>query len=223
MAHRERHPDVVPDAPTATKGVWMLLPLLLALSMPLQTPQAAPAPDALPPPGLNAPTTAAVQLLAGGAACCAVGTLVTSVPLLGPLVAAVVAGPLIGGVETVVGDAIGNSRSALLWPVITSTGIFVAGGITTAVASYVAATSFSADPRLYSMIFATPFVTSALGLVVPVVVYHLAATPKAHGDPGGIGVPGIIKPSDPTNSRDPPATTPAVPANAPRPAPDLIY
>lgn len=196
----------------------MLLPLLLVLSLPLGTP----APDALPPPGTNAPTTAALQLVAGGAACCVLGTL-TSVPLIGPLVVAVAAGPVIGVVETVVGDAIGDSRSALLWPVVTSTGIFVAGGVATVVASYVAATSFSADPRLYTAIFATPFVTSALGIAVPVVVYHLAATPKVNGDPGGIGIPGIIRPSDPTNSRDPPATTPAVTPPTTTPPNDVMY
>jgi hypothetical protein len=111
----------------------------------------------------------------------------------------------------------------LLWPVLTSTGIFVAGGITTVVATFVTASSPYVNLGWYGVLVATPFVTSAVGLVAPVVVYHLAATPKAHGDPGGIGVPGLIMPSDPTNSRDPPATTPAVPADAPRPAPDVIY
>lgn len=201
----------------------MLLPLLLALSLPVSTP----APDALPPPGVSGPATAGAQLLVGGAVYFAATSVLNVVPLVGPVVSTLVAGVIVGGTETVVGDAIGQSRSPLLWPVVTSTSIFLAGGVTSVVVS--TANAYSASDALYRLIVGGPVqtaiavVTGIVGVAVPVIAYHLAAVPKEHDDPGGLSMPGILVPSDPTNSRDAPSTTPAVPANAPPPPSELIY
>lgn len=200
----------------------MLLSLLVVLSLPLVTP----APDALPSPKLNAPTTGGVQLAVGGAACLAVGAL-NSVPLVGPIVSTLIAGVVVAGAETATGDALGPSRSALLWPVLTSTTIFVAGGVTSVLWSTM--TAYSTSEAVYAIVVGGPVqtaigvATGIVGVTAPMLVYHLTAIPKAPDDLGGLSMPGILVPADPSNSRDPPATTPAVSPHAPPPAVELIY
>jgi hypothetical protein len=229
----------------------MLAALLLALTLPVLTPpepSVLPAPDA-PPPGWDAVPTGAVQGLAGTGACCVAGCLsipLAFVPVVGPVVANVIAGVLVGTTETVVGDAVGNTRGALLWPVLTSSGIFVAGGIAATVASVAVAVTV---PVTFETItsgtyLAAAFIpvgiavaTSVAGVAVPVVAYHLTAVPKEPGDAGGFGMPGIAEPADPTGTRTnkaapptpppppPPATstTPATSDTSPTPEPAPAY
>jgi hypothetical protein len=201
----------------------MVLPLLVLLSLPVGTP----APDPRPPPGVNAPATAAVQLLVGGVACFATTSVLNIVPIVGPIVSTLAAGAIVGGAETAVGDAIGQSRSALVWPVVTSTSIFLAGGVANVLVSTMSARSV--PEALLALTFGGPVQTAIgvgtgiIGVAVPVVAYHLAAVPKAPDDPGGLSLPGILVPSDPTNSRDPPATTPAVTPPSTTPRADVMY
>jgi hypothetical protein len=201
----------------------MLLPLLLVLSLPLGTP----APDALPPRGLDTPATAGVQLLVGGVACFATNSVLSIVPIVGPIVSTLAIGTIVGGAETATGDAIGQSRSAMVWPVVTSTTIFVAGSVASVLVSIDGARS--APEALLAVLLGGPVQTAIgaasgiVGVAVPVIAYHLTAVPKENGDPGGLSIPGFLVPSDPTNSRDPPATTPAVTPPTTTTPTDVMY
>ncbi len=216
-APEDAPPPVVPLAPATPPP-------------PVTPPPSTPPPDHRPKAapleekhGLDPFTTGAVQVAAGTGACC-VGCCVSVVPVLGlelvpvvgtyigGVVSDVIVGTFVGVSEGVAGDMFGQQRAALLWPVLTATGVLVVGSAAGTAVNLVSVASGINPPdptdqtsinRYYAQ--AGPFVianlaiscgTLAGALVLPAVVYGLTAVDKKPGDLGQ-GFPGFATPASP--------------------------
>lgn len=211
-----------------------------ALEAPVQpsTPPAVVAPAATPPPdakpqGMDGVATAGAQMGAGVGACC-VGACVAIpfafVPFVGPILGNVVSGVIIGGTETVVGDALGQKRAALLWPVLASSGIMVVGGLVNlGVGLAFGLNSAVLDPGVlvgpnterlnvaFGVSAGVSLTTVVAAVVVPALIYQFTGVDKEPGDTGGFGVPGFVSPADPTGTRATKAATSPTPSAASTP------
>jgi hypothetical protein len=172
--------------------------------------------------------TAAAQVGAGAAAACFTGVCV-GVPLgfvpFGSVIANGVAGLMIGGTEVVVGDAVGPWRAALLWPMVTSSAILVAGSVASLSIAVANRAPLSIDPNNPGVYLTAPEARLPLAIqgasvvaavIAPAVVYAVVAVPKAAGDGGGFGMPGLVVPADPTG-----AAAPELAPASPLPEPEL--
>lgn len=209
---------------------------------PPPVPAPAPVPDDKParpepPSGMSQPATAAVQIAVGTGACCA-GCCAAApftlglalVPVVGGVAGAVAADLIIGGTigvaETWAGDAWGQGRAPVLWPVAASAGMLLASTAFTTVATILeppvlvpvptdgdpkALLDAIAGARQGPLTRASSYVRYAAcvgAIVLPAVVYALTETPKKPGDHGQ-GLPGLTSPADPV-----PVPRPAAPAGA---------
>jgi hypothetical protein len=201
---------------------------------PAAAPRASPAPDpTAAPSGWDGMSTGAAQVGAGTAACC-VGACVTLpcalIPFAGGVLSSLVVGAIVGGTEAVVGDAVGQKRGAMLWPILASSGIFVAGGLInlaiTLGAGLGSVTPINPDgtlnPAYQGILFVSlgvSLATLVAGIVVPALVYQLTGVDKEPGDEGGFGMPGFTSPADPTGTREQRAAQPAAPTPATKATP----
>ena len=192
---------------------------------------AAPIPDAKPQ-GMDGVATAGAQMGAGVGACCVGGCVAIPcafVPFVGPFLGSVVSGVIIGGTETVVGDALGQKRAAMLWPVLASSGILVAGGLvnlgiglafgfSSTVLDLNNLNGLGSIPSLALGVSAGVSLTTAVAaVVVPALIYQFTGVDKEPGDTGGLGMPGLVGPADPTGTRAGKAATSPTPSAASTP------
>lgn len=217
-------PEVAPPAPeVAPPPPEVAPPAAEAAPPPPPTPAPTPKPDAagkFVPAGMDPIVVGGVQVAAGTGACC-VGCCVSApfnlllgfIPIVGSLAAgiltSVIAGVLIGGTETFVGDFLGKQRAPMLWPVVAAGGSLLVGAIAQAVV-LIAVTpatqqvARSNDPDALraavgsnSAIFLGVLAASvAAAVVAPAAVYGLTAIDKKPGDTGQ-GFPGILVPANP--------------------------
>jgi len=221
--------------PPADAPIVVPTPITTTTPAPPPSPPPAPPPPASPPPaperakpdGWDTVPTAAAQIGAGVGGCC-VGACVSLpcafIPFVGGILSNVVTGVVIGSVETVVGDALGKTRSPVIWPVLASSAILVASGLVNmGVTAAFGVTTF--DPNNPTAILSSPAVpiTLAVGLggtllalIVPAAAYHLTSVDKEEGDKGGLSMPGIFSPADPNGAR---AKREAAPPPPPDPPP----
>ncbi len=187
---------------------------------------AAPIPDAKPQ-GMDGVATAGAQMGAGVGACCVGGCVAIPcafVPIVGPILGNVVSGVIIGGTETVVGDALGQKRAAMLWPVLASSGIMVVGGLVNlGVGLAFGLSSAVLDPSnlaqntgalgvAFGVSAGVSLTTVVAAVVVPALIYQFTGVDKEPGDTGGFGMPGIVGPADPTGTRGSKASTSPTPS-----------
>lgn len=228
-------------APAAAPAAEAPPPVVEAPPTSTPPPAAAPAPDAKPT-GMDAVPTGAAQCGAGMVGCC-VGSCVAApcslIPFVGLVTSPLIVGTAIGASETVVGDALGQKRAALLWPVVASVGIMATGALANLGLSLALGLGASAlDPSVLTSgaLSAGVLATSAVSLgtlvlagVVPVIIYQFTGVEKEPGDAGGFGMPGITAPADPTGTR---AAKQAAPSSSSTPtssstpsstAPDVGY
>lgn len=215
--------QAAPDTATATAPASAAAPVVETLAAPgaeaappaaPTLPQATtPAPDAKPA-GMDVVPTAAAQCGAGMAGCC-VGACVAApcslIPFVGVVTSPLIVGTAIGASETVVGDALGQKRAALLWPVVASVGIMATGTLANlglSLALGLGASTFDPSVLTSGALPAGVLATSAVSLgtlvlagVVPVIIYQFTGAEKEPGDAGGFGMPGIMTPADPTGTR----------------------
>lgn len=233
QAATDTPPAAAPDPAAAAPAVEAPPPVAPPASSP--PPAAAPAPDAKPA-GMDVVPTAAAQCGAGMAGCC-VGACVAApcslIPFVGIVTSPLIVGTAIGATETVVGDALGQKRAALLWPVVASVGIMATGALANLGLSLALGLGASAlDPSVltsgalpaaYIASSAVSLGTLVLAGVVPVIIYQLTGVEKEPGDAGGFGMPGITAPADPTGTRATkqasPSPTSAAPASSSSPPP----
>jgi hypothetical protein len=211
----------------ATSGEAPPPPAQVVAAPPAPSPPSAPAPDAKPA-GMDVVPTAAAQCGAGVAGCC-VGTCVAApcslIPFVGLVTSPLIVGTAIGASETVVGDALGQKRAALLWPVVASVGIMATGALANLGLSLALGLGASAlDPRVFASgaLPAAYIASSAVSLgtlvlagVVPVIIYQFTGVDKEPGDAGGFGMPGIMAPADPTGTRATKQASPSPSSAAP--------
>ncbi len=163
---------------------------------------------------------------AGVGACCVSGCVTIPclfVPFVGSIAGNCISGTIIGATETVVGDAVSQKRSAMLWPSVTAIAISIVGGAVNLGLSFALLGSGALVPDLNQPFAPTPFllassavslVTVTAAIIAPAIVYHLLGVDKEPDDQGGLGFPGIFSPADPTGGRAkregavPPAATP---------------
>lgn len=203
----ETPPVVAPADSTTTTTTTQ--PAVVASPPP--APTAGPAPDQKPT-GLDTVPTAAAQMGAGVAGCCVgacIGAPCALIPFAGGFLSSIIVGTAIGATETVVGDAVGQKRAAMLWPVLSSAGILLVGQAAS-VGVLLALTGTAAlDPTQLTGALGVPQIASAAvsltalvaALVVPAVIYQFTGVEKEAGDRGGFGMPGITEPADPTGTR----------------------
>lgn len=172
-------------------------------------------------PGMDPVARGALQVAAGCGTVAVLG-LCYVIPwvsfVTGPL-ATCLAPALIALVETVVGDFVGQTRGALLWPILAAYGASVVGGLIIAGAAVGSVALFAGgfaalvttlgqglDPLaiiavllgsyavLLGSLAAAIVVDVLLVVIAPVVAYALTSDRKAPGD-SGFRFPGVITPS----------------------------
>lgn len=216
LAPAEQPPPLAPETPPA-------------VTPPASTPAPAPAPapdKKTEPQGIGPVGVAAIQIAAGTGACCA-GCCISVpfvlglglIPVVGGVLSSMgsnlIVGSAIGVAETWVGDAMGQQRAALIWPVVASVGILTSSTALSIVASIVEP-RVPPDPTQIDPNDPASF-ANALGaagggpvttisayygmaacvgaIVVPAIVYAVMAEDKKPGDTGGF--PGIMEPAHP--------------------------
>jgi hypothetical protein len=191
-------------------------------------PPLTPQPDKVagPPQGIAPVGVAAIQLGVGVGACCA-GCCISVpftiglglIPIVGgaasSLGSSLIVGTTIGVAETWAGDAFGQQRAALIWPVVASAGILLSSSALSIVARIVEPATLPnptqvdpTDPASVAAALGTagggPLTTIAgyyglaacLGAIaLPAIVYAITAEDKKPGDTGGF--PGIMEPGHP--------------------------
>lgn len=217
-----------PPPPVAAADGAMEAPVQPSTTLPSAA-AAAPIPDAKPQ-GMDGVATAGAQMGAGVGACCVGGCVAIPcafVPFVGPFLGSIVSGVIIGGTETVVGDALGQKRAAMLWPVLASSGILVAGGLVNlGIGRAFGFSSTVLDPNNLNGLGSIPslalgvsvgvsLTTVVAAVVVPALIYQFTGVDKEPGDTGGFGVPGFVSPADPTGTRATKAATSPTPSPAP--------
>lgn len=235
--------DAVPPADPAGDAP----PPLVELAPASPPPPAATPPVAAPTPPAPDKTTAApngiapvgigaIQVGVGAGACCAGCCLsipfafgLGLLPVVGGVASAVASNLVVGGsiglAETWAGDAWGQQRAALIWPVVASVGVLMSSTVLSVTASIVEPRTppdltnvDPNDPAALALALGTagggPLTTisgyygiaACLGaVVVPAFVYAIMATDKKPGDTGGF--PGFMEPANPA-----PAPTTSAPA-----------
>lgn len=167
--------------------------------------------------GLDPLPTALLQIATGAGACC-VSCAIALAPIyalglipvvgfyLGDVFETLFIGTGVGAAEGLVGDAFGQQRAAIAWPIAGAVGTFAVIIAASIIYNLVFPPAMVAqnDPQFEQKLVAyaatqisISAATSVVVVVVPTVVYALTAVDKKPGDTGQ-GMPGIFAPANPS-------------------------